>query len=179
MKGIRIGPPKTSPKRIEATERQLFAINLRKQGWNYYDMARQMGCSPANACDLVKRGLKNMLRAPAEELRTLEYERLQAIMKVLWTRVQKGNLGAIGMALRTSAQIAELMGLNIQVKGPGDTGITLTQLILSVHEAIPQSERLKVIEGKAEEANGNGMDGGERIEIRSEEVDQATQQIRP
>ena len=52
------------------------------------------------------------LVAEPEELRAVEYERLNQILLVLWERVQTGELGAIDRALSVMDRISKLYGLD-------------------------------------------------------------------
>lgn len=91
------------------------AIELRKAGATYQQIADRLGyASAASAAGVVKHALDRMIREPAEELRSLEYERLNHILLTLWPRVQAGELAAVDRCLRIMERIAVLMGVSHQ-----------------------------------------------------------------
>ena len=116
------------------------ATALRAQGLNYQQIADKLGmASRGKAHDAVQRCLKETLGPPAEELRTLEAERLDELTRkayeVLTTehiviqhgkivRDEDGNpvkdhdpvLKAIDRLLRVSAERRKLLGLDVPVR---------------------------------------------------------------
>lgn len=96
-------------------ERQAKALELRKAGATYAQIAKRLGyTSPQGAASSIKRALDRMIQEPAEEVRKMEYERLNHILLVLWPRVQIGELPAIDRAMRVMERIALLMGVHHQ-----------------------------------------------------------------
>ena len=91
-------PRPTSP-RIDAAERDAKALELRKDGLTYTQIAERLGISRSTAHKHVTRGLHRTRQEPAEELRRLEAERLNQLwaeaMAVLRRRhllVQSGKV---------------------------------------------------------------------------------------
>jgi len=79
------GESKTSPRLISATERQRLALELRKAGATYESIARELGYrNRAGSAAAVKTALQKMLQQPAEEVRTLEVARLDALLLAMW-----------------------------------------------------------------------------------------------
>ena len=107
------GESLTSPRRINAKERALKAVELRKAGATYQAIADQLGFrSPQGAYDAVKRTLLRTAQAPSDELRVLEIERLDTMLLAIWAAVRAGNYGAIDRAIRIAARRAALLGLD-------------------------------------------------------------------
>lgn len=107
------GSSKTSPARIEVDEKQVAALNLRKAGATFQEIASELGyASASGAYEAVKSGLDKTLREPAEELRKLELERLDVMWTAVWENALAGDLDAIATALRISERRARLLGLD-------------------------------------------------------------------
>lgn len=104
---------RTTPKRIEKDERQAAAMNLRKCGVPYDRIAAELGyASASGAYEAVKAGLMKTLREPADELRQLELDRLDAMLEAISENVMAGDLDSIAAALRISERRARLLGLD-------------------------------------------------------------------
>tara|TARA_Y100000356_G_C11098024_1_gene202836 strand:+ start:156 stop:581 length:426 start_codon:yes stop_codon:yes gene_type:complete len=100
-------------KAIEIREKDRQALELRKAGASYELIAKQLGYADSSgAYKSVKRSMDKLVAEPAEELRAVEYERLNQILLVLWERVQTGELGAIDRALSVMDRISKLYGLD-------------------------------------------------------------------
>jgi len=67
---------------IKTMERDAQAVDLRRNHLSYRQIAQQMGFKTAQGAYLaVQRGLADMHREPADEVRQLEIERLDAIAR--------------------------------------------------------------------------------------------------
>ena len=131
-------PRPTSP-RIDAAERDAKALELRKDGLTYTQIAERLGMSRSTAHKYVTRGLHRTRQEPADELRRLEAERLNQLwaeaMAVLRRRhvvVQSGKvvkdddgqpipddgpvLQATTTLLRVMERRARLLGLDAPAK---------------------------------------------------------------
>jgi hypothetical protein len=76
------GESSSSPRRITATEKRCEALELRKGGATFEQIARAVGYSGRGAaCNAVQRELAALPRTPAQELLTLELERLDALQR--------------------------------------------------------------------------------------------------
>ena len=72
---------KTSERRLEAIEKQRKALELRKAGVGYVAIAKQLGyAGPSSSFKAVNSALKRTLQEPADEVRRLELERLDALL---------------------------------------------------------------------------------------------------
>jgi hypothetical protein len=98
---------------VDAIDRQLRALELRKAGATYDMIAGALGYAHrSGAAQAVQAALKAVVREPAEEVRTLELERLDAMLMALWPAVRNGNFGASAQALRIMERRAKLLGLD-------------------------------------------------------------------
>lgn len=102
-----------SDPRISVADRQRQALELRKAGLSYDLIARRLKYrSRSGAHKAVQTALKKTLREPADELRQLELERLDAMLLGLWPQAQRGNQGAVDRVLKIMERRAKLLGLD-------------------------------------------------------------------
>ena len=102
---------------IQVQGRQLQALELRKAGVSYEAIAASLGYRDrSGAYRAVTAALKLTLREPAEELRTLELERLDAMLLALWRRVQAGDEKTVDRVLHIMERRARLLGLDAPLR---------------------------------------------------------------
>lgn len=102
---------------IEATERQRQAVELRKAGVGFQVIADKLGYKDhSGAYRAVKAALKKTLQEPADEVRRLELERIDAMLLGVWPRAKSGDDKAIESVLRLMKRRAALLGLDAPVK---------------------------------------------------------------
>lgn len=90
---------------------------MRLVGLSYDKIAEKVGfASKSGAYHAVMAALTKTLREPAEELRTLELERLDDMTLPLMAQAKKGNQGAVDRLLRIMERRAKLLGLDAPVK---------------------------------------------------------------
>lgn len=115
---------------LNALDNQLKALELRKAGVSYQRIAETLGYKDASgAWRAVKSALKKTLQEPADELRTLEIERLDAMLSAIWASVKQGQYGAIDRAIKIMERKAKLLGMDAPVKADVTSGgekITVT-----------------------------------------------------
>lgn len=118
-----------SPKRVTAAERKRLAVELRKAGATFEEIAGTLGAdgrplfsNKGNAYRAVEQALKESVREPALQLIELEVQRLDLMLRALWPQVVSGKLGAVDRALRVAERRARLLGLDaaqqVQHSGP-------------------------------------------------------------
>lgn len=118
------GEPRTSPRRITAIERQRQALELRKAGCSYRVIADQLGYANASgAIKAVAKALRASVQEPAAELRTLELERLDSLLRALWPQAIKGNTAAVDRVLKIMDRRAGYLGLDAPARFVGHVGI--------------------------------------------------------
>lgn len=89
------------------------AIDLRRTGLTYDQIAERLGyASRSGAYDAVMGGLRATLKEPADELRALESERLDALLAGIWEQATHGDLDCLDRALKIMARRAALLGLD-------------------------------------------------------------------
>jgi len=103
----------TSVKRIEEAEKQRQALELRKAGAGFEEIARALGFRHASGAHYaVKTALRKTIQQPADELRELETARLDDLLRGIWVEARKGNVAKIDRALKIMARRANLLGLD-------------------------------------------------------------------
>ena len=141
--------PKTSVRRVKATEKQRQALELRKAGASYDEIARKIGySSKSGAYKSVTSALSKMLKEPAEELRTLEMARLDRLLVGVWSAATQGNQGAIDRVLRILERRAKLLGLDAPQRrelsgpdgGPIETIDARSRLLASIEREMEAPE---------------------------------------
>lgn len=104
-------------KAIEVTERQRQAVELRKAGAGFEEIARQLGYKDASgAYRAVKAALRKTIQQPADELRALEAARLDAMLLGIYADARKGNVAKIDRVLNIMTRRAKLFGLDAPTK---------------------------------------------------------------
>jgi hypothetical protein len=89
------------------------ALALRRAGATFAQIARQVGYAEEGAAHkAVMSAIKATLREPAEEVRTLEVERLDRLMLGVWQRAIDGKSEAIDRVLKIMDRRARLLGLD-------------------------------------------------------------------
>ena len=96
-------------------ERRGVALELRKAGGSYREIARQLGVDVHTvhadvAAELA--ALRETTVGRAEELRDLELQRFDEMTAGLWPQVQKGSPPAVTAAVRVSERRSRLLGLD-------------------------------------------------------------------
>ena len=117
-------------RRVQAHERHLQALALRKAGATYQEIAKHLGYAHAKgAYTAVASALRATLREPADEVRELEVARLDSALLAVWRRVQVGDDKAIDRLLRISERRAKLLGLDAAIRkelsGPAGSLLTI------------------------------------------------------
>lgn len=138
---------KTSKRRLEAIELQRQALELRKAGVSYAVIAEKVGYSgPSGAFRAVDSALKRTLQDPADEVRRLEIERLDAMLLGVWPRARSGDDEAIATVLRIMTRRAKLLGLDAPVKKDitlrSYTEVAAQKYGLDVAEVLAEAEQI-------------------------------------
>jgi hypothetical protein len=114
----------TGPAAVATRERHAEWIELRRKGYTYDAIAAQFQVSKSTVHEAVSAHLRATVAEPAAELRALEVERLDALLREALERVDApfageggdDKLKAIDVALSIGAQRARLLGLNAPAK---------------------------------------------------------------
>lgn len=110
---------KTSKRTLIAEERRKNAIELRKAGISYQRIADTLGTTPSNVHKMVCKSL-DLIREHtdenAQEVRTLELQRLDKLFQHAYSAVINGDTRAIDQALRCMERRAKILGIDAPSK---------------------------------------------------------------
>lgn len=109
----------SNARRLSARDKEIAALNLRRKGYSYRQIAAELGCHEDTIYHSVKRALAKLcaeIKESAEEVRRLEIERYDGFLKALQPAIEDGDVKAISTALRISEARRKLLGLDIPVK---------------------------------------------------------------
>ncbi len=111
--GVRKSTSKATIKGISTTDRQRRAVELRKSGNTFQEIADELGYAHADGAQkAILSALRKTLQEPTDELRKLECERLDVMLKSIWPFVLRGSPRHVEMALRVMDRRASYMGLD-------------------------------------------------------------------
>lgn len=99
-------------KRILAREKQRKALELRKGGASYQQIAEAVGYKDqSGARKAVMKAFQEVIQEPATEVKSLQVERLNHLLLALWPKAQAGDERAIQTALGVMDRIDRLNGI--------------------------------------------------------------------
>lgn len=140
-----------------AADRRVRALELRKSGMPYRAIATALGVNVKTAHRDVKRSLSRLAKMEqtnAEELRTLETERLDMAMRAIAVKVAKGELQAIDRWLRLCESRRRLLGLDAQQAVDGLTNNSFTVVIAT---AQPPARKVDMIDAETPHVIGERL----------------------
>ncbi len=116
----------TSPERLRGLDNRAKALELRKQGHTYDQIAIVIGVSKHRCWEYVKQAMDEIrldLREEALQIRAMEAEKLDALQQAHWLRALRGNIGSTKVILQVMERRARLIGLDSPIKiAPTDPG---------------------------------------------------------
>jgi hypothetical protein len=134
---------KTSERILAAHDRQLQALELRKNGRDYRYIATSLEyAGPSGAYKAVMTALTETLREPADDVRKLELDRLDALLEAIWPLALSPDLKAQEQVLRLMDRRAKYLGLDAPVKVDieGDIRLLAAQLGIDPDQAVAEAE---------------------------------------
>jgi hypothetical protein len=119
----------TSAATVRALLLKSQAIELRRGGASYREIAQRLGIGKSRAHALVRAGLEHaraQVASAADEMRAVEVSRLDGMLAKLWPLVGKKtlDLGVVDRIIKIGERRAKLLGLDAPVRtaiqGGGD-----------------------------------------------------------
>lgn len=110
----RTGPAKAA-QAARGLDTENKALELRKRGASYSQIAAQLGITKGGASEAVQRALAKLRASIAEsatEVIELESQRLDEMFSVAYAQAKVGNFGAIDRCLSIMGRRAKLLGLD-------------------------------------------------------------------
>jgi hypothetical protein len=104
---------KTSERRLEAKQRQVIALEMRKAGASFPEIARELGYrGPSGAFNAVNNAIRDWVAPAAEEVFELEAQRLDRLMLSYWQKALDGEHKSAELVLKIMDRRAKLLGLD-------------------------------------------------------------------
>lgn len=107
---------RTSPERIKRVERQREALDYRKQGYSYPQIADHMKVSVATAYELVTEALKAIIQEPAEQVLALELDRVDMLLTGFTESAVSGDNFKLQGVLSLLSRRDKLLGIALPDK---------------------------------------------------------------
>ncbi len=148
------GAPPDVPQRIRRTDKRASAIDLRRAGWDYWEIADALALTDiSEARALVKEAMAEVekdLKETASELLGLQLARCEQLIKALLPKAlapenehqARGQARAVEMVLKVMEQQAKLEGLYAPEKKEVNVNFRLEDL--SDEELVEEARRLGV-----------------------------------
>lgn len=113
-------------------ERHALALEMRKFGYSFDQIAEHFETTPNAARGLVKTAMENLIREPGEEVLQMELERLDQLYRAALNHVASGDSDAIPKCLAIMNRRAKYLGLDApskqEVTGPNGNPLSLLNL---------------------------------------------------
>lgn len=92
--------------------RQLQALDLRRQGLSYTQIATEMGITRRRVGMLITEAISRQPFEEIETVRKLELERLDDLWRIAWSKAKAGELPAIDRCIKVMERRAAMIGLD-------------------------------------------------------------------
>ena len=126
---------KLSPRRIAAARKQEQALELRMAGLTWEAIAKRLGYTHhTSAIYAVRAALERSLEEPSAEFRALTLKRLTKILNTHWPRMERGEIPAANVCLKTIKDMRELMGVDMpaRVEHTGAGGAPIQHEVVTI-----------------------------------------------
>ena len=110
------GMSATSPQRIASIAKQREALEYRKMGLTYAQIGERLKMSAQGAHNAIRSALTRTIAEPADDVRRIELERLDAMFVPVYANAVGGDLDAISTAINIMNRRAKLLGLDAAEK---------------------------------------------------------------
>jgi DNA-binding transcriptional regulator LsrR (DeoR family) len=110
---------RTSARTARTLHLQIQALELRRLGFGYREIAAHLGIGRTRAHQLVTHAMEESRAQVAEAvdaIKALEISRLDGMLRGLWPNARKGGLGAVDRVLKIMERRAKLLGLDAPVR---------------------------------------------------------------
>jgi hypothetical protein len=106
----------------ELAEKERKAVELRIAGYDYVEIAQQLGYADhTGALKAVRRALLRTMKPATETERALEVARMDRVLKGVWHWAERGQVESIDRVLKISKRRSELLGLDAPIKNAQTT----------------------------------------------------------
>lgn len=165
------------PDILRADVRKKEALELRREGKSYPEIAKELGCVTSAAHKMVQRALEKWTeecKEEAEQTKAIELQRLDELVERYHTQAKLGDIKAGEFVLKLMERRAKLLGLDAAVKVEGSLGIYQQLSDMSDAELEAQAARVgltvvKEVQAIEEQINGaDASDSGDHSELEGE-----------
>ena len=107
--------PRNSSRNVNVAIKRQQALEYRASGMSYRAIGEAMGINQSNAYRMVKaevQQIREKTSEQADELRTIELQRMDAMLAGLWSKATSGDGAAVDRVLRIMERRAKLIGLD-------------------------------------------------------------------
>ena len=176
-RGLRRTPQKTN--RILAMERRRDAVQLRKAGWTYPEIAKQLKyASVEGARKAVMKGMKELGNDGVQELREMNVARLEHLLSIVWPTANAGDHKSIMMAQGLINDLNRISGgevVNVNTTN-NNVGVVVVdgdkeEFIRHLQAMAGEADALEELAAKAA-AKDEDEDDEDIIDVESYEEDQ-------
>jgi hypothetical protein len=110
---------RNTPGAIKRADLQAQALELRRMGKGFEEIAQLIGVGKSQAHRYVVAGLaaaRAQIVASADELKAEEISRLDGMLTALWPKARKGEVAAVDRVLKIGERRAKLLGIEAPVR---------------------------------------------------------------
>jgi DNA-binding CsgD family transcriptional regulator len=154
-------------KKLKASVRRLKALELRKEGKSYQEIANILGSNFAQVYTdigiVLKKEIEKRTKTQLGQVVQLELERLDALFEKAWEQIKANNVVAIDKALKIMERRAKYLGLDAPAKSVvgedpekpfrGDKNKLKTTLMTMIRNKQKQVENKEEKESQMENKN--------------------------
>jgi len=116
-------------RQIETRVREDKALELRRAGYQFQEIAEQLGITKSAAWKAIKRRYDQIGVENAEGAKLADLDRLEALLQSLWARANAGDLATVDRVLRIMEHHAMLLGLEAPKQSKVQIGGTLADFL--------------------------------------------------
>ena len=132
---------KTRPETIESQKRKAEALELRKMGFTFEQIAEQVGYNSKQAAyEAVRTAIREIIEEPAKDVLRLDLERLDALWLGAYANAANGDPQAIAACMRIMERRARLLGLDAPVRTDNKTEVSSKEGVLVVPPVMSPDE---------------------------------------
>jgi hypothetical protein len=140
---------------VHVAETMRQAVELRRAGHSYRTIAAELGCNVATAYKRVRQALADIPKEAADELRTIEQDRLDTALERLEPAALEGDVRAIAEQRLIGESRRRLLGLDAPSKGEMKVTTELPDDVAALKERLA-----KLLEGGHDQATAADRDPG-------------------
>ncbi len=143
---------------LRTAERKHKAIELRRAGATYDQIAREIGVSRTRAHQYIKSEMLKLdaeMEEEAKVLRQLDLQRLDRLMSALWAKAINGSNTSIDRCLKIIERRARIAGYEVLMRGDEDAG-TPTEVYIVREDKFTEEQWTELAQAQLRDGSTNG-----------------------